>query len=236
MPRIAINIAAYNEAKNLAPVVERARAHGKVFVVDDGSTDDTAAVASRAGATVLRHPFNLGQGSAIITGFKAALAEGVDIVINMDADGQHNSEEIPVLAEKMSQGSADIVVGSRILGATHADAPLARRLFLPGLTAVINLLTGFKMTDSMCGFRAFRADSLKRALPVLDEMLEPQYLSAEMFIRLSRLGFTVEEVPVHLKDRTTGASTKGMFRYGVGVSRAILGALLTPTRRRDADN
>ncbi len=229
--KVAINIAAYEEALNIAPVIAAAKRYGEVFVVDDGSPNNTADVARRAGARVVRHPLNLGQGAAIITGFKAVIAGDFDVVVNMDADGQHDPGEIPVLVEAMAtRPGVHIVVGSRFLGANHGDATWARRVFLPPLTKLINRLTGYELTDSMCGFRAFRVDALRTAVPVLDQMLEPQYLSAEMFMRFSRLGFKLEEVPVHLKDRAAGVSTKGLVRYGFGVSRAIMGTLLNPTR------
>lgn len=220
--KTVITLSAYNEENNITPVVTEALRCGDVIVVDDGSNDDTAATAAALGARVVRHPGNLGQGMAVLTGFKAALLGDYDVIVEMDADGQHDPAEIPAFLEKLEETGADIVVGSRILGSNYDGAPWARRYFLPKLTGLINRLTGYRMTDSMCGFRAFRASSLSRVFPVLDEMIEPQYLAAEMFIRFSRAGLTVEEIPIHLRDRSSGLSRKGLFRYGWGVSRAIL--------------
>jgi glycosyltransferase involved in cell wall biosynthesis len=98
--RVAVNIAAYKEAANIGPVIEDARQYGTVFVVNDGSPDNTAEVARRHGAVVISHPFNLGQGSAVITGFKAILARDFDVIVNMDADGQHRPVEIPGMVEE----------------------------------------------------------------------------------------------------------------------------------------
>ena len=145
-----------------------------------------------------------------------------DIVIEMDGDGQHLPEEIPLFVEKLENGDADIVVGSRILGDTHQNSPFFRRKFLPLYTDLINRLTGYRLTDSMCGFRAFSAASLMKVDPILNDMLEPQYLAAEMFLRFSRAGLRTSEVPVRLKDREWGVSSKGLVRYGLGVLKAII--------------
>jgi glycosyltransferase involved in cell wall biosynthesis len=88
-----------------------------MFLVDDGSTDDTAQLAKSMGAFVVVHANNLGQGWALLTSFKAALLESSDVIVEMDADGQHNPAEIPKYIEEMNRSNADIVVGSRILGA-----------------------------------------------------------------------------------------------------------------------
>ncbi len=224
--KVAITIAAYNEEANLAPVVDSAREHGTVIVVDDGSSDRTAEVARQHGAQVIRHPVNMGQGMAVLTGFIAALTGDYDVVIAMDADGQHNPAEIPKFVQRLAESDAHIVVGSRVLGSDYRGAPLLRRLFLGPLTWVINKLTGYRMTDSMCGFRAYRTQALQRVEHVLLDMWEPQYMSAEMFIRFSRAGLTVDEVPVTLADRQSGLSYKGTARYGWGIARAILQAML----------
>lgn len=228
--KVAITLTAYNEEKNLRPVIEEASHFGTVILVDDGSSDQTVHIAQDAGAKVVQHPINLGQGLAVITSFKVALAGDYDVIIEMDADGQHNPAQIPAFLEKLEETNVDIVVGSRILGSNYEGAPWARRYFLPKLTRLINWITGYEMTDSMCGFRAFRSDSLRKALPIFDKMLEPQYIAAEMFIRFSRLGLSVDEVPISLEDRMSGISTKGLFRYGWGVSRAIFMTLLEGKR------
>jgi len=224
--KIAITLSAFNEEKNVKSVLDSAKKYGDIIIVDDGSTDRTIQIAEDSGARIVKHPLNLGQGLAVMTGFKTALAGDYDVIIEMDADGQHDPTEIPLFLEKLQATGADIVVGSRILGTNYEGAPWTRRYFLSPLTGLINRLTGYNMTDSMCGFRVFRCKSLRKALPVLDQMLEPQYLAAEMFIRFSQLGLKVEEVPINLKDRSSGISRKGLFRYGWGVGRAILMALL----------
>lgn len=224
--KVAITLSAYNEEENIAAVIDKAVEYGTVFVVDDGSTDATVQVAREAGAQVVRHPINLGQGMAVLTSFKVAMAGDFDVIIEMDADGQHDPSEIPQFLAMLESSGVDIVVGSRILGSNYEGAPWVRVFFLPQLTGALNFLTGYAMTDSMCGFRAFRSDSLRKILPALDRVLEPQYLAAEMFIRFSRLKLTVAEIPIRLSDRSSGVSRKGLLRYGWGVSLAILRTLL----------
>ena len=168
----------------------------------------------------------------MLTSFKAALKTGCDIIIEMDADGQHDPAEIPRLIDRMKETGADIVVGSRILGSDYDGAPFFRKTFLPHFTWIINRLTGYHMTDAMCGFRAFKTKSLSGVAHLLDEMLEPQYIAAEMFIRFSRAGLRVEEVPIKLSERKSGHSYKGLVRYGFGVLKAISKALADNGHRK----
>jgi len=232
---VCVTLTAHDEARNIGELIEAIRSQGyDCLVVDDGSSDATAQVARAHGARVVRHELNLGQGFAVLTGFKAALQGPCDIIIEMDADGQHDPAEISQFLDRMESSGADIVVGSRRLGTTHDSAPWARRKFLPLFTYIINKITGYSMTDAMCGFRAFRASSLARGQSELESILEGQYFAAEMFIRLSRVGLTVDEVPVHLRDRGSGHSSKGLLRYGLGVLKAIVRAVAHRNTNRGA--
>lgn len=226
MKKVMVTLTAYNEAKNLGHVVGRITAQGYgCILVDDGSRDDTARIAEEMGAKVLRHVTNLGQGWSVLTSFKAALYEDCDYIVEMDADGQHDPDEINNLIEELDRSGADIVVGSRILGDNHPNAPFFRKTFLPHFTALINRLTGYQMTDALCGFRAFTKGAMQKASPAFEDMLEPQYIAAEMFIRFSELGLTVSETPIHLQDRASGKSYKGFVRYGWGILKAIVQTL-----------
>ncbi len=225
--KVVVTLTALNEAKNIKKVIPNIIKQGfDCILVDDGSTDGTAELAKELGASVASHIKNLGQGYAVLTSFKLALKSDYDIIIEMDADGQHNPEEIPKFIDKINETGADIVVGSRILGTNYPTAPFFRKTFLPYFTSLINMITGYQMTDAMCGFRAFRSTSLKKIAPLLDKMLEPQYLAAEMFIRFSSEGLKVEEVPINLSDRASGVSYKGFIRYGIGVLKAIIRTIL----------
>lgn len=222
MAKVLVTITAYNEERNIEHVLERISKDYDVLLVDDGSSDRTVEFAKKHGCKVAVHPINLGQGPAVITSFKIGIMEGYDVIIEMDGDGQHNPQEIPKFLEVLENSDYDIVVGSRILGKNYKKAPFFRRTFLPYFTSVINKISGYQLTDSMCGFRAFRATSLKKVMPQIENMFELQYLASEMFIRFAKAGLTVTEIPIELSDRLTGKSYKGLFRYGIGVSRAII--------------
>ncbi len=231
---VIVTLAAYNEAQVIGPVVGEIVGLGYgCIVVDDGSTDNTAATAKAHGAAVVRHHINLGQGHAILTGIAAAMLDPeCEIIVGMDADGQHAPSEIAVFVDRLRSTKADLVVGSRVLGASAQNNHFLRRAFAPFYTAVINRMTGLHLSDALTGFRAWRRSSLDGILDVLESMLEPQYLTSEMLFRLTRAGFIVDEVPVHIRDRLHGASHKGLLRMGVGIIRAILKAAVSEARSR----
>ena len=152
--QIHVVIAAYNEAAVIGRVVAGvARAGYSVVVVDDGSLDATADMARAAGAAVIRHPFNLGQGAALQTGIEHALAHAAEIVVTFDADGQHRVSDIPSLTEALATERADFVLGSRFLGKAPNLPPL-RRLLLRAATLFTRLTTGLHLTDTHNGLRA----------------------------------------------------------------------------------
>jgi glycosyltransferase involved in cell wall biosynthesis len=152
--QVFVVIAAYNEAKVIARVVsEVARAGYRVVVVDDGSSDETADRAHTAGAVVLAHPFNLGQGAAVQTGIDYALAQGAEAVVTFDADGQHRCADIACLLETLAKEPVDFVLGSRFLGRSPNLPPL-RRLLLKAATLFTRLTTGLELTDTHNGLRA----------------------------------------------------------------------------------
>jgi glycosyltransferase involved in cell wall biosynthesis len=224
--RVAVVTTVLNEEKNIGAMLNEIVSKFDVFLVDDGSIDRTAAIAGIAGAQVIKLPVNIGQGAATIAGYKVIIENDYDFIVKLDGDGQHNPSEIPKFVEAIERTGCDVVVGSRRLGSNYASAPFLRKRLLPSFTWMINVLTGYKMTDSMCGFRCFRVSSLKRVIDVLDNMIEPQYMAIEMFMRFSRAGLTIAEVPIVMRERSTGSSYKGVFRYGFGIFRAMIKTLL----------
>jgi glycosyltransferase involved in cell wall biosynthesis len=235
--KVLVAVTAYNEEKNIGSVIERMPTEYDVLVVDDGSSDRTVEIARGLGAMVAVHPLNLGQGPAFITSIKICTSMDYDVFVQIDGDGQHNPQEIPKFIEVLENTDFDIVVGSRLTGKDYKNAPFLRKTFLPYFTYAINKITGYNMTDSMCGLRAYRVTSLRKVVKELERMFEPQYLAAEMFIRVAHAGFTVTEVPIELKERLSGKSRKGTFRYGWGVSRAILKTFLEKkvTKKKQVD-
>jgi polyprenyl-phospho-N-acetylgalactosaminyl synthase len=147
-------IPAYNEGPVISRVVSEVKRAGyAVVVVDDGSSDATAEEARAAGAEVIAHPFNLGQGAALQTGIDYAVAQGAEVIITFDADGQHSVSDIARLTEALVQERADFALGSRFLGQAPNLPPL-RRLLLHAATAFTRLTTGLQVTDTHNGLRA----------------------------------------------------------------------------------
>jgi polyprenyl-phospho-N-acetylgalactosaminyl synthase len=146
---------AYNEGTTIERVVTSVRQVGlNVVVVDDGSTDSTCEQGARAGAAVVRHPINLGQGAALKTGIDYALAQGADILVTFDADGQHRVSDIPVMVDVLVRERADFALGSRFLNQSPTT-PITRRVLLWGATLFTRVTTGLRLTDTHNGLRAF---------------------------------------------------------------------------------
>jgi polyprenyl-phospho-N-acetylgalactosaminyl synthase len=151
---IYVVIPAFNERPVISRVVSEVKRAGyAVVVVDDGSSDATAEEARAAGAAVITHPFNLGQGAALQTGIDYAVAAGAEVIVTFDADGQHRVSDIAHLAEALVEERADFALGSRFLGQAPNLPPL-RRLLLHAATAFTRLTTGLQVTDTHNGLRA----------------------------------------------------------------------------------
>lgn len=155
-------VAAYREAAVVGDVVRELRRWlPRVIVVDDGSPDDTAAEARAAGAQVLRHAINLGQGAALQTGISAALRQAAEIIVTFDADGQHRPQDAWALADAVRRGEGDLVLGSRFLGAA-IGMPRSRGWLLKLAVLGTRLLYGARLTDAHNGLRALSAAAAAR--------------------------------------------------------------------------
>ena len=147
-------IAAYNEATAISRVVADLAWRGyRILVIDDGSADHTGMVARSAGAIVVTHPINLGQGAALQTGIKFALQQGADYIVTFDADGQHRAGDIDGLIEALLNKNVDFALGSRFLGASVA-MPRSRRFLLRAATWFTRITTGLRVSDTHNGLRA----------------------------------------------------------------------------------
>src|SRR5215475_12251086 len=152
--QVYVIIPAYNEARVISRVVGEVRRAGyTVIVVDDGSSDATAEQAQAAGATVIKHPFNLGQGAALQSGIEYALAQPAECIVTFDADGQHRVSDISRLTDALVSERADFALGSRFLGQAP-DMPPLRLLVLHADTAFTRLTTGLQLTDTHNCLRA----------------------------------------------------------------------------------
>ncbi|MBD3209159.1 glycosyltransferase family 2 protein [Candidatus Woesearchaeota archaeon] len=180
---IAIVIAAYNEQGSVGKVVKNLHKHNyqHIIVVDDGSKDKTSEEATEAGAIVLRHIINRGQGAALQTGISYALKQGANIIITFDADGQHKAKDIPKFIKPIEKGEADVCLGSRFLKNTN-NAPFMRRVILKGGALSLRIFYGLKLTDSHNGFRALsrkaankikiKSDGMEHASEIIEQIAD----------------------------------------------------------------
>ncbi|GAA5180696.1 glycosyltransferase family 2 protein [Niveibacterium umoris] len=187
-------IAAYNEGTVLSDVVRTVRAaFQNVVVVDDGSSDDTAEAAASAGAVVVRHPINLGQGAALQTGIDFALRAGADAVVTFDADGQHRVEDAQLMLERLWQNKWDVAIGSRFLGSAENIPPI-RRMVLR-LAALFTWATaGVRLTDAHNGLRAITAQAARKLRIRQNRMAH----ASEIIEMIGRSQLRVGEVPVKI--------------------------------------
>jgi hypothetical protein len=223
---IAIVIPAYNEAAHITQVLgalpmDISGLPLHAIVVDDGSTDDTIERARAAGAAAVHLPLNRGQGAALRTGYRLALVTGARIVVTMDADGQHQPSELPRLVDPILAGEADVVNGSRVLGAAD-PSHAARKLGIKVFAWLLSVLTASRVTDPACGYRAVRTEALRGL-----EFRQDQFHNSEFIVEASKRKLVMREVPVTVAGRISGASKKPPhFRYGLGFANALLRAWL----------
>jgi glycosyltransferase involved in cell wall biosynthesis len=231
--RIAI-VPARDEAAAIAGVLDELRAFDPrldVVVVDDGSVDDTAAIARARGATVVRLPFNLGIGGAVQTGFKYALEHGYDEAVRLDGDGQHIPAELPKLIGPLEAGEADIVVGSRFAGDEGTDykPPLARRAGIRFFARIVSWLVHQRVTDTTSGFQALNRKGI--ALFAADYPHDYPEVEATVMVVKNRL--RLKEVRVTMREREHGRSSINALRSIYYVLKVTL-ALFVGIFRRGA--
>ncbi len=221
---VLVCIPAFDEADSLPAVLaevptEVAGLATHVLVIDDGSRDRTVEVARALGAHVVSHPVNSGQGAALQTGYLVAERLGVDVVVTLDADGQHDPAQMTRLVEPIVAGEADFVVGSRRMAEGESEgASKARDAGITVYTRLINLIGGTEVSDIANGYRAIRASRLADIA-----FTEDQFHNPELLLGAARAGLRVVDVPVTIRRRTAGSSKKGTdLRYGLGFLRVML--------------
>ncbi len=223
---ILIIIPAYNEEGGIRGVLDRVPEEVlgyevKTVVVDDGSTDATAAIARQEGVPVVTHVVNRGQGDALRTGFAIAQAEGADIVINLDADGQYKPEEIERLVEPIIEDRADFVLGSRFMG-FYEEAGSVRHVGVVFFSKMISLLTGVKISDCTNGFRAIRVSELHKL-----DLREDRFNATEIILEALNNKLRFAQVPVTMLSRAAGETKKPpKLAYPLGVFRVIISTWL----------
>lgn len=223
--RICVVVPAYNEARSIARVVHRVRhalpgAH--ILVVNDGSTDDTARTAKHAGASVMSLAVNLGIGGAVQAGFRYALRYDFDIAIQVDGDDQHDPAELGRLIEPVVTGQVDMTVGSRWLGRGHYEAPVARRLGMRVLSALVWLRTRVTFTDTTSGFRCIA----RPAIELFARQYPPDFPEVEALVLACNHGLRIAEIPVSMTQRPHGRSSIAGLRSAYYMARVTLSLLL----------
>ncbi len=218
---LAAVIPAYNESLVIGSVVLQALRHvDRVIVVDDGSKDTTAEIARLAGAEVIVMPKNGGKAHAMMAGFARAKDLGYETVVMLDGDGQHNPNEIPIVAAPVLAGEADLVIGSRFLD-IEADIPKYRVAGQKILNTATSLSCDFKSTDSQSGYRALN----KKALENLNFISEGYNIESDMITHFASLSMKIAEVPISVTYEVPHKHKKHPVSHGLDVLTNIVGAI-----------
>lgn len=227
-----ILIPAYNEEARIAEVVRDVHSavpDYDILVVNDGSSDNTAAAAEAAGATVLSHPFNMGYGVTIQTGYKYAHAKGYDFLVQIDGDGQHDPSYIQRLLEPVISGKTDLALGSRFLEAGSYKPSLARKIGMAFFRKAVSWITGTSITDSTSGYQAFNREVIRF---FTTEVFPCDYPDADVLITLHRAGFRMREVPVRMYPNVAGKSMHGGIKPFYYMFKMLLSIFVTLLRKR----
>jgi glycosyl transferase family 2 len=224
--KVAVVIPAYNEESSVAQVLTRIpeRVCGvetEILVVDDGSRDRTGDVARSHGAAVARHVINRGGGAALRTGYRLMADSGANVVVTLDADGQHLPEEMSRLVRPVLEGEVDVAHGSRILGKAEPNH-YSRELGIVFFNRLVSFITRTRVSDCSNGYRAVRAEVLPQLV-----LRQEQFHTSEFMIEAIKRGIPAREVPVTVARRLHGHSKKpAVVRYGLGFANAIVRAWL----------
>ncbi|TDC80641.1 glycosyltransferase family 2 protein [Micromonospora sp. KC606] len=228
--RVLIIIPALNEAGSIADVVGEVRGElpgVDVLVVDDGSTDRTAAVATAAGARVAKLPYNLGVGGAMRLGYRYARDNGYDVAIQIDADGQHDPRYVPKLVDLLDD--TDLVIGARFAGEGDYNVRGPRRWAMVMLSLVLSRVAKTKLTDTTSGFRAAN----RRVIEMFAGWYPAEYLgdTVETLVHTARRGYKIRQVPVAMRKRMAGTPSHSPAKAMIYLGRAFAVLTLALIRR-----
>ncbi len=231
--RLLVIIPAFNEAGSVGKVissVRKALPEADILVVNDGSKDRTSEVAREEGVVVIDHPYNMGIGATMQTGYRYAFSRGYDVAVQIDADGQHPPQQVRTLLEPLLEGRADIVVGSRFMIPGTYRQSLARRVGKSIFSMIISSIVGQRLTDTTSGFRAVNRDVMAFYANGYPE----DYPEVEALVLLHKMGYKISEVPVEMKRRMAGVSSITFFKgvyYMVKVLLAVFVDVLKKAER-----
>ena len=215
--KVVAAIPAFNEEMTIAKVVSRTLNHvAEVLVVDDGSQDDTALIAGKLGAVVVRHERNLGKGAALRDCFGWARRTGVDVLVTLDGDGQHDPERIPELIDAMKKAEADVVIGSR--SARPADMPKGRWIGGRMLDRATQVKVDGRVVDAQSGFRAYS----RKAIETLVAAESGMGVDSEIIQRADNAGMRIVEVPVEMSYEGSKTSTHNPMMHTLDVTFSLV--------------
>jgi glycosyltransferase involved in cell wall biosynthesis len=227
-------VPALNEVGAIASTVREIREHAPGFdvvVVDDGSTDGTAAAARAAGASVLTLPFNLGIGGAMQTGYLFALEHGYDVAVQIDGDGQHDPHEVPRLLERLQgEPAVNMVTGSRFLApeAEGFRSSTARRAGIAIFARVVSMICGSRVTDPTSGLRMVD----RRGIELFAHDYPRDYPEVEAIVLMNAHRLTSCEIPVVMRPRTSGTSAISWIGAGYYMAKVLLAVVVALFRAR----
>ncbi|MFJ3382308.1 glycosyltransferase family 2 protein [Curtobacterium sp. NPDC090217] len=231
LERALIVMPAFNERAAVGDVVAEVRAAlpgVSILVVNDGSGDDTAEIARRAGAIVLDLPFNLGVGGAMRTGFKYAAEHGFDYVVQVDSDGQHDPAGVPQILDALQRN--DVVIGARFAGVGDYESRGPRRWAMVVLARVVSSIARTKLTDTTSGFRG----AGPRAIELFAVHYPAEYLgdTVESLVLAARAGCSIEQIPVAMRARAAGTPSHAPFKAMIYLGRAAMALVIALWRPR----
>lgn len=232
MQRYLVIIPAFNEADFIASVIDGVKRDKDtdIIVIDDGSRDKTAEIVRNLGIMVISHPYNLGYGAALQTGFRFAMSRGYEYVVTMDADGQHDPLSIPNLFKTMESTDADVVIGSRFLEGNY-KMDFARRIGSWIFARIARFYTGYRFTDPTSGFQLLNQ---RAYLSLATEEVYPlDYPDLNIIILLHKKRFKIVEAPVHMNINETGDSMHSGLKPFVYVIRMFLAIIMILLRKED---
>lgn len=232
MNKKCIIIPAYNEGNNIQSVIRDIREYSgdaDIIVIDDGSKDFTAAIAQEAGAFVIRHPFNMGYGVSLQTGYKYAVEKNYNLLVQMDGDGQHKAKYIPELFKRAECKDCDVVLGSRFLLKDHYKTGFLKSMGIGIFRHIIWMATGEKITDPTSGYQCLS----RKVFEFFTEDHFPwDYPDANVIIMLHRAGFKIKEFPVEMTPNPEKRSMhRGIFTISYYLFRVFLSIFVTLIRK-----
>lgn len=231
-PKRLIIIPAFNEEKQLALVIQGIRKYSdaEIVVIDDGSEDGTAERAESAGARVIRHPFNMGAGVAVQTGYKYAVENDYETLLQIDGDGQHHPAYIPDMFAMVENRQCDMAIGSRFLKNSEHKTGLLKSMAIKLFRGVIRIMTDETITDPTSGFRCMNRTVFRY---FTEDGFPHDYPDANIIIVLHRMGFKMAELPVTMLPNPEGRSMhRGIFKISHYFFNVFIAIFITLLRKK----